>query len=880
MRIRELEIENFRKFRQPVRLSGFADGLNLVCEGNEAGKSTVLDALRAALFERHGSRSERIQSFRPHGDEVAPTVSLTFEVGGDLWKARKRFLQKAEVVLEGPRMRATGDEAEEKLQELLGFARAANRGADADTRGALGLLWVEQGQSFVLDAPGGAARRTLESVLAGEVGAVTGGRRAAAVMQAVEKSLSEFLTAATGRPTRRLLAAQQAAEQAAQAAEEAQRELAQFEEVLARLEGKRAEHRRLQQELTNPEQEQQIAALGADIERARMAGQALAAAEARLREAAGVRERLDARATKRATLREALAVAAKDRDAALARSADHVKALETARDAERSAASLLEAARGTLREAEELRRSIRAARLESERHRVLSAAFARLDAAELVAADLEAARRALAAATMTEAALDRLQKLERAVVERRSAATAGAATLQVKLAPAAPSTRLNGVAIEGGTRVAATERQVLDIAGIATVIVEPPAGGEAALAAWRAAEQDLAGFLAQVGHATPEEARAAARVRNRLEQSEQALAARLAAACPADPVLKVAGGLTALRGALAGERRPDPGAATESGETLGEDAEARWEVARAAERTAQGRREAAVEALRAAELAEVRLAGLAARASADHDRLADELAAEVAALDDDGLAQQSSEGRAEETRALLARDEARRAAAGLDEAVLTRRRDGLLQKRERMREDRLGLVQEIAKLEERARTLGGAGPATRATEAAEAADAARATHDRLREEAEVLRLLKQVIGDAQRAASRRYLAPITRRVAPYVSRLLPNASLALGDEYTPRALIRGGREEAADDLSKGTQEQLAVLTRIAFADLLIEKGKPASLILDDALVFADDDRFETVLEILADAARRMQVIILSCRASAYRALDAKRIVIG
>lgn len=144
----------------------------------------------------------------------------------------------------------------------------------------------------------------------------------------------------------------------------------------------------------------------------------------------------------------------------------------------------------------------------------------------------------------------------------------------------------------------------------------------------------------------------------------------------------------------------------------------------------------------------------------------------------------------------------------------------------------------------------------------------------------MLRLLKQVIDDAQLAASRRYLAPITRRVAPYVSRLLPNASLALGDEYTPRALIRGGREEAADDLSKGTQEQLAVLTRIAFADLLIEKGKPASLILDDALVFADDDRFETVLEILADAARRMQVIILSCRTSAYRALDAKRIVIG
>ena len=36
-----------------------------------------------------------------------------------------------------------------------------------------------------------------------------------------------------------------------------------------------------------------------------------------------------------------------------------------------------------------------------------------------------------------------------------------------------------------------------------------------------------------------------------MEQSEQTLAARLSAACPADPVLKVTAGLKALRGALA-----------------------------------------------------------------------------------------------------------------------------------------------------------------------------------------------------------------------------------------------------------------------------------------------------------------------------------------
>lgn len=47
--------------------------------------------------------------------------------------------------------------------------------------------------------------------------------------------------------------------------------------------------------------------------------------------------------------------------------------------------------------------------------------------------------------------------------------------------------------------------------------------------------------------------------------------------------------------------------------------------------------------------------------------------------------------------------------------------------------------------------------------------------------------------------------------------------------------------------------------------------------LDDALVFADDNRFEVMLEIFAEAALRMQVIILTCRTSAYRGLEAKRV---
>src|SRR3546814_12994663 len=84
----------------------------------------------------------------------------------------------------------------------------------------------------------------------------------------------------------------------------------------------------------------------------------------------------------------------------------------------------------------------------------------------------------------------------------------------------------------------------------------------------------------------------------------------------------------------------------------------------------------------------------------------------------------------------------------------------------------------------------------------------------------MLSLLAETIRNAQRETARRFLAPITQRVAPFIERLLPNAGIVFGEDLRPTLLTRRGREEATDDLSKGTQEQLAVLTRIAFADLL------------------------------------------------------------
>lgn len=70
------------------------------------------------------------------------------------------------------------------------------------------------------------------------------------------------------------------------------------------------------------------------------------------------------------------------------------------------------------------------------------------------------------------------------------------------------------------------------------------------------------------------------------------------------------------------------------------------------------------------------------------------------------------------------------------------------------------------------------------------------------------------------------------------------------------------------------REQLSILVRLAFAVYLREKGYPAAVILDDALVYADDGRFERMHLALRKAAETVQILILTCRARDWRSFGA------
>ena len=201
MRLRSLAVNQFKKFTRPTRLDGIGDGLNLVVGPNEIGKSTLLDALRAVLFEKYNSRAQPIVVLQNDRNQAAPVVELAFDLDDGLYCITKRFIKKPYARLSCPDGRTLeGDAAEDTLRRLLGFDEPGNRGAKPETLGMWNVLWVQQGGSFgALDLPD-SARSSLHSALESEVGEVLGGRRGRALPQSVETQLSELITPATKKP--------------------------------------------------------------------------------------------------------------------------------------------------------------------------------------------------------------------------------------------------------------------------------------------------------------------------------------------------------------------------------------------------------------------------------------------------------------------------------------------------------------------------------------------------------------------------------------------------------------------------------------------------------------------------------------------------------
>jgi len=886
VKLRRLALKNFRRFSQPLVIDQIGDGLSVLAGDNEEGKSTLLRALRAALFDRHRVSKEVARQFVPFSSEVQPEVAVDFEIRGQLYRLRKGFYQQpfAELELPGGLGRLSGPAVEDKLQELLRFDGPARGLSGAADHGILGLLWLEQGSSFsnwnaaAKDRRDGQAQRSLQSALESEVGEVLGGQHGRELAEAIARRYAEYFD--KNRKPRGEYA------RALSRLDLLREELGKLQDQLAVYEGKVEQLARLRERLLGYEREGRLSRAQKERHEAEEEGRRIESLAFTLREAEAGKQVAVAhfqaesgRARQRNAERQRL-------DACSERLASCRADLEAAQTLAAPQAERVHATKAELDEAQGQSQRLDAelARCEAAQRALLlhkQAAGLRTRLAQATAAH----ERALLAQARGEALAidDRGLRLLTKLDRERAEAEAGLAAVATRLsfAPqAGTSLLLAGQRLAAGSPLTLTETTSLELVqgetALGRLTITP---GAEDLSARRARVEQARRKLGQAlqDHGAADLAAAEAVAKERADWLQQAQKQRelLAALAPE--------GLDGLRAALLrAEAEGAPQAISTGSEELTpiEDEAAlsqqlqqarlgREGMARALKQ-ARANYEREHEAWQAVQNRLVRAEVELESATREHGAVAEALAAARRREDDEALqaAVQAAEGalRLSEDRVAVATQAL--ASARPDEVRLR-----LQAKREAVEQigrDTDATRQQISSLEGELRALGQQGLGELRDEKQGELERAQALAERMSREAEALRLLSDTLGTAERSAKETFLQPVQRRVQPYLDLLLPGTSLHFSDgDLAISHLRRGAQEEPFEALSIGTREQLAVLTRLAFADLLRDQGQPTCIVLDDVLVYADDKRFDRMLLLLRRAAEKQQIVVLTCRGRDY-----------
>lgn len=848
-----------------IEVSGLKPGLNVIAEHNERGKSSLLAALETVLFLPHTSwkgDAKRLQ----RGDG-APTGEVDFTHDGRAYRLVKQFVKSrhaALIDLSTGETVASKREAEERLGDMLGLNSTA--------RGPSGLLWVRQGDSMEQAEDDGQVASRLES----ELSTLVGGERARAYLDRTETELYAILTATgrskTGGPlavAEDALATTDTQLEAARTAQSATRQmgldLARVREQITTTEAQSdaaAEDAQLkdaraaldQARIARSERDrhhEQLARLHAETERA----------DAKLATHMSARKALDDAQTELASITASLAPLTTRKTATQARLADLSEQLQTLDD-RRATLAKLDAYRATRDRLADGNAALQA----------VTANLEALDRDRDRRTDAVAARDALP--HIDRDTLAQMEVLARTVDQTRTALTQVDATFIIDFAPDIVATVGDTVIANGPVRLDATT--ALTIQGVGTLHLAAPEA-ETLRATVAQTQDDLDALFETCGVASPEEAATALRdrkdrtddialidrqidliapdgrdamidARERLQDETDRLAAKLdAGSIDIDDATLAEIDPVALETQLAEVRGEQRAAQATLGEverelaTLQERLSGRRrEIASAPDTVSPAARDATYGALAAA------AASLAAQVDTAKTALSHSQAQSVddPALIEARIARLSDVARTRTETLSRLRMEAAELAARRRESFEQRDPDA-----------------EVARLSERSAHL-----------------LEMATEHRKR--ASALTLLRDTLKDSQRSLQDQYTDPVRQKLLPLLRGVIDGADIELSETLGAQGLMREGQDDRLEQLSGGTQEQIAILTRLAFAQLLAESGHPCPVILDDALVYADDQRrgrMFDVIRMVTSGADPLQLLYLSCHEANANELGGHRL---
>ena len=135
--------------------------------------------------------------------------------------------------------------------------------------------------------------------------------------------------------------------------------------------------------------------------------------------------------------------------------------------------------------------------------------------------------------------------------------------------------------------------------------------------------------------------------------------------------------------------------------------------------------------------------------------------------------------------------------------------------------------------------------------------------------AQAARLLHVTMKEERDKARRAYVAPLKEKIER-LGRLVFNNSfeVEVTEDLSVASRTMDGSNVPFESLSGGTKEQISLISRLACA-MTVSKDGGASLILDDALGYTDPGRLKLMGAVLAKAGKECQIIILTCVPERY-----------
>ena len=882
MLIQRIAVRNFRKHLAGVVIDDLEPGLTVIAGDNEEGKSTILKALQAALFDRHNLSGRATDDMLPFGSKVRPEIDVDFEIGQIRYRLKKGFHQSPSAWLESDGRHWQDDSAEERLRELLGFSPPGRGAAKEEHRGLSGLLWVEQGRAFAPLEPknlGDDARDALREAIAGEIGQVTGGERGRNLLAAVQNVCDEYYTPQTGREKSVLKDARSAAEAASGEYARLAGELSQYDAQVDRLE-------KLKRMLTLYESTGQLANAQDDLKKAQKAAKELedlesqiGTASAELRTAEGTLELARSKLKHRQDDAKRWTDVETEARNAERKFADLDEELRVTGTVYEQADGNLKSARSALAGAKSERQTALRELKRAEATVALKDLTDKLEQAQKIDTGIAQDREVVAGIRIDEKQLQALKENESELDRQKAALEAIATTLDFS-PDGNQSVRIDGKELAIGKPCRITEKTSLELEGFGRLDVTP--GGDDIRTRRDKVEElenKLKNDLAQWQHRSVGEAEEAFRQKSdKLKEIENAKTL-LTGIAPA--------GLDELRNAVTGRRQELAACTSDSAippasieeakkveaEAASKEAEVEAEQS-AAEREWRGRQET---------LSNVREKWTELKSSLrlrkqDKERLTEKLDHDRRIQSDADLehaVEVASRGRDRQTETLQSLEERReRLSPDSVRGELDRAREACSNLKDQIDKDK-GQARD---LEIELRTMGQQGLGEQVEQKRKEREAAKQELERLDFDAKAWRLLRDSLQEAEHKARETFLAPVQERLQPYLNLLFPSTNLLLAEDGLEiKSLRRGDVEEPFASLSIGAREQVAVLVRLALADLLPEKGKPVALILDDALVNCDADRFKRMGAALRRAAEHVQILILTCHEARYQMLGAKTV---